>query len=251
MNNQLMKGNKTKASWRMLILIGFMLMASCDKDDEPKPPPVDPPAPTETVAFNKLIEVRNFGENLPAGSAPTTDQSPIFFSLESNKGASPDHKLTTRWDISFSGIFRGDINCNNVRAGFGQKGPGKGGIMIVKKRFEEVIDVPSDSEFFEGQRGFGSDISGDFGEGLGWYLYDFSGTIMADGATNKMHIAYPINNHTIVVRTANGNYAKIRMQSLYKDLLDPKTWLRNSPSPYFSFEYILVKSGEKKFMIKD
>ncbi len=250
MNNQLMKGNKTKASWRMLILMGFMLMASCDKNDEPTPPPVDPPAPTETVAFNKLIEVRNFGENLPTGSAPTTDQSPIFFSLETNKGASSDHKLTTRWDLSFSGIFRGVINCNNSRGGQGAHGPGKGGIMIVKKKFEEVIDVPADSEFEDGSGGFSSDDSGAWGEGLGWYLYDFNGNIIGDGSAEKKHIAYPIMNHTLVVRTANGHYAKIKMLSLYKDLLDPKTWLRTSPSPYFSFDYVLVKAGSKKFEIK-
>lgn len=243
-----MKIKKRSNLLKFIPVLAFLIvLGACSKSEptvEPEPDPVTP----ETM-FNRLITVKNFGKDLPDGSAPTTEQSPIYYSLEQNKAVTSDYVGTIRWDMSFSGIFRSFINCNNTANGFGKGGPGKGGILIVEKKFEDVIDIPSDAEFRKGEKAYGTDNSGDFGEGLGWYLYDFNGTFKGGGAENKKHVCWPIEGHTLVVRTANGNYAKIKMQSIYKDLLDSKDWYTNSPTPYFSFQYVLAKAGSTKFTI--
>lgn len=245
-----MKITKSSNLLKFIAIFVFLtLLGACSKSD-PKIEPEPNPEISEGM-FNRLITVKNFGEELPAGSLPTTAQSSIYYSLEQNKAITPDYRLTARWDISFAGIYRSFINCNNSSNGDGIGGPGKGGIFLVKKKFEDVVDIPSDAEFRRGEKPYGTDDSGAFGEGLGWYLYDFGGDIKGGGAENKKHVCYPIEEHTLVVRTANGNYAKIKIQSIYKDLLDPKDWYKTSPTPFFTFQYVLAKSGSTKFEIKN
>jgi len=152
-----MKIKKRSNLLKFIPVLAFLIvLGSCSKSEptvvEPEPDPVAPEA-----MFNRLITVKNFGEDLPAGSAPTTAQSPIYYSLEQNKAVTPDYKLTARWDISCSEIYRSFINCNNTANGFGKGGPGKGGILIVKKKFEDVIDIPSDAEFRKGEKAYGTD----------------------------------------------------------------------------------------------
>lgn len=233
-------------------LLAFLIVVAiaCSKSDDPQWEPDPDPVTPETM-FNKLITVKNFGEALPEGSQPTTKQAPIFYSLEHNQPVNPDYTLTTRWDMSFSDIYRSFINCNNTKAGFGKGGPGKGGILIVKKRFEDVVDIPSDGEFRQGEKPYGTDDSGDWGEGLGWYLYDYKAKHRGGGLNEKEHVCYPIEDHTLVVRTAKGNYAKVKILSIYKDLLDPKDWTRYSPAPYYTFQYVLAKAGSTKFEISN
>ncbi|MGA6118100.1 HmuY family protein [Sphingobacterium anhuiense] len=245
-----MKITKSSNLLKFIAIFVFLtLLGACSKSD-PKIEPEPNPEISEGM-FNRLITVKNFGEELPAGSLPTTAQSSIYYSLEQNKAITPDYRLTARWDISFAGIYRSFINCNNSSNGDGIGGPGKGGIFLVKKKFEDVVDIPSDAEFRRGEKPYGTDDSGAFGEGLGWYLYDFGGDIKGGGAENKKHVCYPIEEHTLVVRTANGNYAKIKIQSIYKDLLNPKDWYRTSPTPFFTFQYVLAKAGSTKFEIKN
>jgi len=245
-----MKITKSSNLLKFIAIFVFLtLLGACSKSD-PKIEPEPNPEISEGM-FNRLITVKNFGEELPAGSLPTTAQSSIYYSLEQNKAITPDYRLTARWDISFAGIYRSFINCNNSSNGDGVGGPGKGGIFLVKKKFEDVVDIPSDAEFRRGEKPYGTDDSGAFGEGLGWYLYDFGGDIKGGGAENKKHVCYPIEEHTLIVRTANGNYAKIKIQSIYKDLLDPKDWYKTSPTPFFTFQYVLAKAGSTKFEIKN
>lgn len=231
-----------------MLLLAF---ASCKKDNGGTVPE---PSDTTGIQFNKLITVSNFGEALPEGSEPLTDQSPVYFSLETNSPTLIEYRRTNRWDVSFSGTYRSFMGGNNGsdNSNLGTGGPGKGGIMIVAKDFNEVIDIPSDDQFKTGSTLIGTDDSGAFGAGLGYYLYDFDGTIKGDGSFSKKHIAYVLQEkRTLIVRTAKGHYAKIRMRSIYKDLLDPATWKRDSPHPFFSFEYVLARSGSTKFVINN
>jgi len=235
---------------RLLILLAVCtIVVSCSKNDNPQP---EPP-PIETGNYNKLIRVLNFGEALPEDSEPLDDQAPIYYSLENNAPTPSEYIRTNRWDISFSKTYRSFIGGNNGAdtRNIGANGPGKGGVLILEKDFDEVINIPDDALFRTGSALIGTDDAGAFGEGVGYYIYDFDGTIKGDGSYDKQHVAYVMQEkRTIVVRTAKGDYAKIKMLSIYKDLLDPASWKRDSPHPYFSFEYVLVKAGSKKFEIK-
>jgi hypothetical protein len=250
-----MRKNKILLCTILLLLV----ISACKKQG------IDPePEPTEAGNFNKLIQVRNFGEALPENSEPLTEQSPIYYSLENNAATSLDYRRTNRWDISFSGVYRSFVGGNNgIETGnFGYGGPGKGGVLILEKAFEDVIDVPADNQFRIKSGIIGTDDAGSFGEGVGYYVYDFSGTLFNDGTFDNQHIAYcvtkevTLNNgkkvvpRTIIIKTAAGNYAKIKMLSIYKDVLNPVDWKRNTPHPYFSFDYVLAKAGSTKFEIK-
>ncbi|MBT2560151.1 HmuY family protein [Pedobacter sp. ISL-68] len=233
------------------MFVSALIITGCSKSNEPAPEP-EPPVVPGSVAFNKLITVSNFGEALPEGSQPLDDQAPIYFSLENNGSVPLDYKRTSRWDVSFAGTYRSFMGGNNGSnpLNLGTGGPGKGGIMVLEKNFDQVTDVPTDEQFKTGSTLIGADASGAYGMGTGYYYYDFDGKGKGDGSYEYQHVAYALQDtRTVIVRTANGNYAKIKMQSIYKDLLDPATWRRNSPHPYFSFQYVLAKAGSKKFTI--
>lgn len=250
----------------ILFLVSFSACSKSDPTPEPDPDPI-----ISDGMFNRLIEVRNFGESLPEGTAPDSDQSPIFFSLEENKATDQTYRRTNRWDISFAGIYRSYLAGNNGNGGgvspnYGAGGPGVGGIMIVEKSFDEVVDIPADELFKTERNVISTDDNGDMGNGVGWYLYDFGGTRVRDGAYDNAHIAYALDEaleitlpngekktvkpRTVIVRTGRGNYAKIRMRSIYKDKLERDSWKRNDEKPYFSFDYVLAKKGSSKFEVK-
>ena len=240
-------------------LLAASLLAGCSKSS---PAGNKNPEPVDETNFNKLITVTNFGGEIDGG--PTTEQKPVYFSLEKKAAVDPDYVKTDRWDISFSALYRSFIGGNNGSnsTNFGSGGPGKGGVVCVERAFDEVTAIPDAAQFKTGSALIGTDDHGAFGQGIGYYLYDFGGTVIGDGTYEKQHVAYCLGNgitkkdgekvppRTIIVRTAKGHFAKIRMLSVYKDLLNPSTWTRNAPHMYFSFQYILVKAGITSFAAK-
>ncbi|MDN5288814.1 MAG: HmuY protein [Mucilaginibacter sp.] len=238
--------------WFYLLTMTSLFFTACSKknDPTPVPEPVTPVA-SGSVPFYKLQRVENF--LAPADdSAPTTAPPVVYFSLENKEQTPADYQKTARWDISFSNLYNSFIGCNNGKdaTNAGYTANGVGGILILKQAFETVTDVPADKDFSTSKT-FGTDDLGAFGEGTGWYLYDFGGTIKGDGSYNKMHVAYAMPDiRTLVVRTANGNYAKIKMISCYKDAFTADKWFRDTPHMYFTFEYVIVPKGSTKFEIK-
>lgn len=251
------------------LILAFLLIgvaSSCDKGSDPKPDdevvPPDDTTPTDESMFYKLHRVENYQgtqDNDGVTAAPT-----IFFSLETKKPVDEKYKQTNRWDVAFSSLFNsflsGNNGTNSTNSGYGNAA--RGGIMIVEKPFDEVVNIPTDSEFKTAGDLIGTDDYGDYGEGMGWYLYDFYGTIMRNGAVQDAHVAYALGNpltmkngsiipaRTVIVRTAKGNYAKIKMISCYKDLYTPAQWYKDAPHMFFTFEYVIVPKESAKFEIK-
>lgn len=254
------------STYAPLILFFMFISSSCSKNNDPDQE-ID--IPTDEKMFNRLITVSNFGESLPEGAKPDSEQEPIFFSLEQNQAVNQTLKRTNRWDLSFSSVYRSYIGGNNGsnKDNFGFGGPGLGAIMLVKKKFEDVVDIPTNESFNTLSTAFGPDENGDIGDKIGWYLYDFSGLLVRDGTFDNEHIAYALDKElpitttngtkktieprTIIVRTAKGNYAKIRIRSLYKNELIRDNWKRKTEKPFFTFDYVLVKAGSTKFEIKN
>lgn len=257
-------GVQVKYIFFAFLFIG--LISSCDKGSDPKPdeevPPPDDTTPTDENMFYKLHRVENFQgtQDNNFEDAATT----IYYSLESKKAMAADYKQTNRWDMAFGGLLNSFVSGNNgsnsTNSGYGNTA--KGGITIVEKPFDQVTDIPADAQFKTGGQLIGTDNYGEFGEGIGWYLYDFGGTIVRDGAYANQHIAYALDKsltlkngtvvppRTVIIRTAKGNYAKIKMISLYKDQYERTQWTRSSPKVYFTFEYVLAPAGSSKFEIK-
>ncbi|WP_343559117.1 HmuY family protein [Sphingobacterium sp.] len=254
--------NRTK--YIALLCIGLAIHTSCSKSDPTVEPVVEPPKEEESNAslFNKLIQVRNFAgtaKNDGNNAAPT-----VYYSLETNKGILETHRQTRNWDIAFSNIFNSHVSGNNGtnNTNFGYGNNATGGILIVEKAFDEVIEIPADSQFKLIGDAIGMDQNGDEGNGMGWLLYDFYGKLVRDHTIQNEHVAYALGNgltlksgkvikpRTLIVRTAKGNYAKIKPVSMYKDLYTSDKWFKDSPHVFISFDYVLVPKGSRTFEIK-
>lgn len=250
---------KTLLLWLPALLLSAL--ASCSKDDVTQDP--DPEVPVDNGMFYRLIRVENFkGDTVNAD--PLVAPKTLYYSLEQNTPVDESYQKTRKWDLAFGLLYNSYLSGNNGANAnnYSYGTSAKGGITIVKGKFENITDVPADSEFKTGKDLIGPDENGDFGEGLGWYLYDFGGVYVRDGAYDNQHIAYALNEplllnsgvtvepRTLIVRTANGNYAKIKLISVYKNIYDRALMFRTSPKMYFTFEYVMVPAGSSKFEIK-
>jgi hypothetical protein len=245
---------KTSGKWVFMLTAVSILLTACSKDNEVVPekkPGTETPNPNGTVPYYKLQRVENFLAPVD-DSQPTTPPPVVFFSLANKEQVAAEFKTTARWDISFASLYNSFIGANNGKdeKNIGYGANGVGGILILKQPFEEVINVPAATEFST-SKSYGTDDLGAFGEGTGWYLYDFAGTIRGDGSEQKKHVAYAMpESRTLVVRTASGDLAKIKMISCYKDAFTPDKWFKDTPHMYFTFEYVLIPKGSTKFEIK-
>lgn len=233
---------------------------SCSKNDDPQPDP--DPTPDEEFYY-KLHRVENLAMETDDDN-PTEAKSAVYFNLATQQEVPNAQAKTMRWDLSFSGLYNSFIGGNNGTnaTNFGYGGAGKGGILILEKPFDEVTEVPDGAQFKLGSGVIGTDDAGAFGEGIGWYLYDFGGTILGNGTTEKTHVAYALGAsvttndgtvipaRTIILKTPRGDIAKIKMISCYKDVFTADKWFKDTPHMYFTFEYLVIPAGSKHFEIK-
>lgn len=246
----------------------FFAIACSDKSNDPQPEVEEPEEAGTAVPYYTLQRVENLAVETDDEN-PTEEKTAVLFSLEYKKEQPLNYAKTTFWDLSFTGLYNSFLAGNNAtdNTNIGYQGPGKGGITIVEKDFGDVVDIPSGDEFKMGAGLVGTDDNGAFGEGVGWYLYDFGGDLVSDGSENKQHVAYALgesiwintNNtetkkevpaRTIILRTAKGDYAKIKMISCYKDVFTRDKMFRDTPHMFFTFEYVIVPAGSTKFEIR-
>ncbi|KAF2508095.1 HmuY family protein [Flavobacterium foetidum] len=252
----------------ILALIMISVLTACSSDDNQAESENGTENPDTEVPdnglFYKVISVKNF-QGSTSDENPTAPSATLYYSLEENKPVEGSYKKTKKWDMAFGGLYASFLSGNNGNdtKNNGYQAGGVGGIAIVAKPFNEVVDIPADSQFKTGIDLVGTDDAGSFGAGTGWYLYDFDGIVVSDGKNpQKAHVAYALGDpltlfngtiipaRTIILKTANGNYAKIKMRSVYKDLYNSAEWFRDSPHMYYSFDYVMVPKGSTKFEIK-
>lgn len=261
-----MKINFKKNVMSKALLLSFfsiMFLASCSNDDGNKESVPDDETPPTTTNYYKVLRMENFGYTLADGDE-YEDKTTLYFSLLDNKEVGSEYRKTTRWDLAFSGLYSSFMSGNNgANAGnFGTGTSAIGGIYIVEKPFAEVTEIPADNVFKTDKEIYWADENGSFGSGIGWYFYDFDGDMVRDGVYENRHIAYALGEpltltsgktipaRTIIVKTAQGDYAKIKMISVYKNIFERKDFTRAAPKMFFTFEYVLVPKGSTKFEIK-
>ncbi|MEL1254144.1 HmuY family protein [Flavobacterium sp. DGU38] len=261
-----MKNNFEKNVMSKALLLSFfsiIFLTSCSSDSGTSEPIIDDVPPAAATNYNKVIRVENFGYTLADGNQ-YEDKSILYYSLADNKEIDSKYRKTTGWDLAFSGLYSSFMSGNNgANSGnFGAGTAAAGGIYIVEQPFDEVTAIPADNLFKTDKEIYGTDESGSFGVGKGWYFYDFDGDLVRDGAYENRHIAYALGDplilskgktipaRTIIVKTAKGDYAKIKMISVYKDIFKRENFTRAAPKMFFSFEYVLVPKGSTKFEIK-
>ena len=250
----------TNYKWKYIILRSifvFILFTGCSEEEDPVPINDDPKTeePEEEDIFYQLIRIENLatdGSSDP-DAPPTAPRTAFFYSLEDSTLRSELYQKTNKWDLAFGNLYNSFLSGNNGddENNYGYGANGVGGICILEQNFDDVTAIPSPEQFRTERDEIGTDEAGYAGDGVGWYLYDFGGDIKGDGSYEKAHVAYALQDtRTIVVRTAKGNFAKIRMISCYKDAFTPEEWFRNTPHMYFTFEYVLVPAGSTEFEIR-
>jgi hypothetical protein len=247
-----------------VMLMVSMFMTACKKETTSAAPGnnTDTIAVTADTVFYKLFRAQNFAATTSddASTVPVT----LYYSLETRKEITATFAKTRQWDIAFGGLYNSFLSGNNGANGanYGSGSSGVGGILILEQAFDAVTTVPADAQFKTGANVVGTDDAGDYGQGMGWYLYDFGGVHVRNNDYENQHVAYALADtlrladgstlkpRTVVVKTAKGNYAKIRMISCYKDLFKQAEWHRSAPHMYFTFEYVLVPAGSTRFETK-
>ncbi|MEK6480210.1 HmuY family protein [Catalinimonas sp. 4WD22] len=204
--------HKTQTLYLILLLALGMFTACKDEGDDPAP--------------NETLEVQTATDVYEA-------EGYAFFDLESGQMLSKSDSSGTQWDLAFDGT--------SIITNSGISGPGEGGAQIIDGVFEEVDMAPGSGYATDGEASLA--IPG--GGGNGWYNY-------TDNNGNPAHAILPIPGKLILLKTGEGNYAKVEIISYYEGNPDTTTEefasLETRPeSGHYTFQYMVQPNGSTDF----
>ena len=227
----------------LAVLIGAVVFSACDTTG----------TDSEPVALN-VQTATSIEADPTSGRDPNTGQplsnnlytlydldagEVVLSSSETDPAARAVDSTSTAWDIGFKGstiIFNG-----------GTSGPGQGAAQIVTEAFAAVTEAPATGYIADGSNTScpevvtpggtvpGSSLAICTGSDNGWYSYN-----------PQQNLLSPIAGRTIVLRTGEGTYAKVRVLNYYQGnpaTPDPNT----DASRYYTFEYIVQPDGSRDF----
>lgn len=153
-----------------------------------------------------------------------------FFSIESNSVIASADSNSKKWDIG----LRGTTIITNA----GTSGPGSGGAFVFKGTFDELKTISPDSTFKVDNAPTSYAIT--TGSNKGWYVLDF--------VTNLLS---PIPGRVLVIKTANGKFAKIEILNYYKGGTTPAANAtdaeKSSRQRFYTFRFAYQSNGSKSF----
>jgi len=192
-------------------------LAACDNGD-----PDDNPDPIQAEVVNDLAAdpITGFDPNTgqPIGANRFT-----FYSLREDRFVPNADSASTEWDLGFKGT---EIIVNG-----GVSGPGEGAALVWTGAFEDLTEAPADGYATDTEEGNAIPT----GSGNGWYNYN-----------PQVNLVTPIPGRVLVVQTADGRYAKVRILSYYRgapETPDPAT----DQARYYTFEYVFQPDGTRSF----
>ena len=199
--------------------------ASCSKD-KTAPKPVDPNAFSVSVS-GKIVTVKNLpadtivglvnGQHVGVGKY-------AFFNLRTNSWVNNSDSASANWDLAFSG--------STIRVNAGTSGPGACGAFVLIGAYDNLTTIPADSVFKTDNYPAYAITKG---SGKGWYSYD--------GATNLLT---PIPGRVLVIKTADGRYAKVEILNYYRGGVTPSASatdeIKTSEQRYYTFRYTVSNS---------
>ena len=217
-----MKMNLRKIAMGLGLCIALV---ACSKEEETIVVPVS--VSTRTVNDLAADTVTGLGTDGRPQSAGTT----TYYSLVDNKVISSTDAATTKWDIAFSST--------KILVNSGTSGPGLGGAFVFKGLFDDLKTIPADSSFAI-DNSTAASYAIPLGSGKAWYTYDGLTTLVS-----------PIAGRILVIKTANGKYAKIEILNYYKGgvtlastaSVNDKLFKQR----YYTFRYTYQSNGSKVF----
>lgn len=198
------------------LVIG-LLLGGCDSNDEE-------PIVAETVT--------DLPADPPTGRDPNTGQTIgttdrfTFFSLRTNQiilGRDSDDRsdsTSTNWDLAFRSTTI-LVNGNNSWGG-------QGGALVLNQEFESVTQAPSSGYTTDP---IGLESAGD----PAWGLYD-----------PPSMTVFPLAGKTLIVKTADGRYAKLRFRSYYRGAPEVPNPFQDAER-YYTFDFVFQPDGSRDF----
>lgn len=199
----------------LVALCFFAVVSGCGDD------PV-----SESLPLPEALTVADLPADPPTQVDPVTGR-PVgtgaytYFSLRENEVVPEADSATTAWDLAFRGT--------TILTNSGTSGPGEGGAVLVAQPFEAVVEAPAAGAFAVDAEGAPATVSDEQGS---WYHYN-----------PATHVITPVPGRTLVIRTADGRYAKVRIVSYYKG--NPDTVDADSASRYYTFDYVFQPDGSR------
>jgi len=217
-----MKKNLTKFT---LFLSLALALVACSKKEET----IVVPVTVSTLTVNDLAADTVTG--LGADGRPQSAGTTTYYSLVDNKIVTKADSATTKWDIAFSST--------KILVNSGTSGPGLGGAFVFKGLFDDLKTIPADSSFAT-DNSTAASYAIPLGSGRAWYTYDGLTTLVS-----------PIAGRVLVIRTANGKYAKIEILNYYKGGVTLASTASVNDKlfnqRYYTFRYAYQPNGSKTF----
>ncbi len=156
----------------------------------------------------------------PVTMRPTGDKGVFtFFRLSDSSIVSNSDSASTKWDIGIKG--------STIIINGGTSGPGQGGAIVYDGIFSDLNSIPDSLSFLV-------DNNPVFAVDRSWYKYDPAAMVFT-----------PVPGKIILIRTADGKFAKMEILSYYKGA--PSNPTVRDESRYYTFRYIYQPDGSRKF----
>lgn len=200
------------------LLLVLVLATGCEDDpvSETFPPP-------EALTVADLPADPNTEVDPNTGRPTGATGHFTLYSLREGEVVPNADSASTAWDLAFRGT--------TILTNSGTSGPGEGGAVLLTQPFEAVLEAPAADAFEVDSTGAPATVSEEAGS---WYNYN-----------PTTHIVTPVPGRTLVVRTADGRYAKVRILSYYKG--NPDEITTESASRYYTFDYVFQADGSRSF----
>jgi hypothetical protein len=212
------------------IMIGLI---ACSKNDTDTPIDKTNDGTFKVFTEGKVTTVQNLtadtiigiaGNGQPFGTGKYT-----LFSLVNKQLVPNSDSATTKWDVGFRGT--------TIIINGGNSGPGNGGAFVLNGTYDGLTSIPVDSVF---RTDNAPTYAITTGSGKGWYNYN--------APTN---LVSPIPGRVLVIRTANGKYAKMEILNYYKGGVTPDATASDqdkvSKQRYYNYRFEYQPDGGKNF----
>ncbi len=164
-------------------------------------------------------------KDLPADTANTGRFT--FFRLRDSSVVASTDSATTHWDVAF--------RSTTIIINGGTSGPGQAAAIVLKGiDFDTLSTAPAS----------GYTTDGATKAVTGWYTYT------GNAPTPPKHAVIPNPGTVIVLRTADGKYAKMHIISYYKGAPDPIPYdatrgTPTVPARFYTFRYFYQPNGSR------
>lgn len=150
-----------------------------------------------------------------------------FYSLRDGAVVPAADSASAKWDLAFKST--------TILVNGGTSGPGEGGVVVLDDTsFAAVAEAPPSEAFVVDQGTDRMETAIRGGAGNGWYDYDF-----ATGIVSPRPVV-------LAVRTADGRYAKVQIDSYYLGAPGPDEIAPDAGFRYYTFRYLFQPNGSRQ-----